>query len=151
MAKKYSNVIDLDSAKYVYDDSDMLHIPFEQRKVLKRKANPDWPNNYIKQIKQCKKDYDIILVWDREDIIKEYLNNNIGFMLCYPSKEDLKYYISRFKNRGNSEEYIEWKINQYGEKIKNFEELNVEKIVLTDNETLENYLIKNKYKLVKML
>ena len=117
-AKKYKNVIDLDSAEYVYDDRDIQDIPFEERKGQKRKPNPNWPQNYIKAIKKAMNQYDFVLVWDREDIIKEYIKHKIAFLLCYPSIEDLhKYYAERFKNRGNLDNYIQMKFNQYPNKM----------------------------------
>lgn len=150
LAKKYKNVIDLDSSEFVYDDSDIIDIPFEKRKGIKnRKKNLLWPQNYINTIISLKEkgNYDIILVWDREDIIKEYLLNKIDFVLCYPSKEDLYNYSKRFKNRGNTEEYIQFKLEQYNEKMEFFKELNVEKIILPYNYTLEDYLKSIDFKL----
>ena len=149
LAQKYKNVIDLDSAEFVYDDSNMLHIPFEQRKGEKRNPNPNWPMNYIKVIKEVIQNYDLILVWDREDIINEYLKNQIDFSLCYPAKDDLPYYIKRFQSRGNTEKYIQMKINQYDNKMEFFKTLNVKKIILSNNETLEDYLRKNDFKLIE--
>lgn len=149
LASKYKNVIDLEAAEFVYDDSDMLHIPFEKRKGEERKSNPSWPQNYIKAIKKMQKKYDVILVWDREDIIKEYINNEIEFILCYPSKDSLNYYIQRYGARGNSEKYIKWKLAQYDEKMKYFRSLNVKKIVLTDNQTIEDYLKQKNIGLLK--
>lgn len=141
LGNKYSNVIDLDAAPFVYDDSDILDIPFELRKGMKRKPNKNWPNNYIKAIKDMEEKYDLILVWDRLDIIEEYLKNDIEFILCYPEKNALNNYIERYKERGNSESYITWKLNEYQEKLSTFEKLNVYKIILKDNETLEDYLV----------
>lgn len=149
LASKYKNVIDLDAAEFVYDDSNMLHIPFEKRKGEERKTNPFWPQNYINAIKKAQKKYDIILVWDREDIIKEYINNEIDFILCYPSKDSLKNYIKRYRARGNSEKYIKWKLAQYDDKMKYFKSLNVKKIVLTDNQTIEDYLKQKNIKLIE--
>lgn len=149
LAKKYKNIIDLDAAEFVYDDSNMQHIPFEQRKGEKRNPNINWPNNYINAIKEAKQNYDFVLVWDREDIINEYIKNNINFILCYPSKEDLNNYVKRFRNRGNTEKYIKIKLKQYDEKIKLFDNLNVKKIILTNNETLEEYLKKKNFELTK--
>lgn len=149
LASKYKNVLDLDAAEYAYDDSDILDIPFEKRKGGKRKTNPLWPQNYIKAINKAKDEYDIILVWDREDIIKEYINNGIDFILCYPVKDDLNNYIKRYRDRGNSEKYIKWKIEQYDEKMEYFKNLDVPKIILANNDTIETYLIKQNYNLVK--
>ncbi len=136
LASKYKNVLDLDAAEFAYDDSDILDIPFEKRKGEKRKVNPFWPQNYINALKEAQREYDVILVWDREDIIKEYINNGIKFILCYPSKDDLDNYIQRYRDRGNSEKYIKWKLAQYDDKMKNFKSLNIPKIVLTDNNTI---------------
>lgn len=150
IAKKYKNVIDLDASEYVYDDHDILHIPFEQRKGRIRKKNSNWPQNYIKAILEAQAIYDIILVWDREDIIQEYLNHDIEFMLCYPDKKDLINYVKRFENRGNTPEYIEMKLNQYKEKMILFKTLDVKQIVLSNDETLEDYLKKQNIYLIKI-
>ncbi len=149
LATKYRNVIDLDAAEFAYDDRDMMHIPFEKRKGEKRQENPLWPQNYIDAIKSVRSEYDIILVWDRTDIIKEYIINHIEFILCYPSKEDLKNYIQRFRQRGNSEKYIQWKLKQYDDKMLFYSTLDVKKIVLENNKTMEDWLIENHYDLIK--
>lgn len=149
LASKYKNVIDLDSAEYAYDDTNIINIPFEKRKGEKRKINPLWPQNYIIAIKEAQKKYDIILVWDREDIIKEYINSEIKFILCYPSKDDLNNYIQRYRSRGNSEKYIKWKLRQYEDKMVLFKKLNVPKIILKNNQTIEDWLIENNYNLIK--
>ena len=148
LGNKYKNVLDLDSAKFVYDDSEILHIPFEQRKGEPRKPNSNWPQNYIDTIKEATIKYDIVLVWDRQDIIKEYIKNDIEFTLCYPEKGDLEKYIERFRNRGNTEKYIKMKIKQYDEKMDMFKNLNVPKVILKNNKTLEEYLIEKEYKLI---
>lgn len=150
LAKKYSNVVDLDSAEYVYDDSDILDIPFERRKGEKRKPNPLWPQNYINKIKEVMTQYDFVLVWDRKDIIEEYIKNDIEFVICYPSYKDLfKYYGKRYIKRGNSRKYIRMKMIQYFKKKIYFRKLNAKKIILNHNETLEDYLLKNNYKLIR--
>ena len=149
LASKYKNVIDLDAAEFAYDDHDLLHIPFEERKGRKRKDNPLWPQNYIDAILKAQYEYDIILVWDREDIIKEYISNHINFILCYPAKENLDHYILRYKKRGNSKEYIKWKLKQYDDKMILFQSLDVEKIILTNDQTIEDYLKEKGIKLLK--
>ena len=89
LEKKYKNVIDLDAAEYIYDDTEIMHIPFEQRKGMNRKKNPNFPKNYIDAIKDAKIKYDLVLVWDRQDIITEYIKNNIDFILCYPDEKEI--------------------------------------------------------------
>ncbi len=140
LGSKYENVVDLDSAEFAYDDSEMQNIPFEKRKGEDRKPNPLWPQNYINAIKDAQPKFDIVLVWDREDIINEYLKNNIDFTLCYPDEKSLKIYKERYRQRGNTEKYVKWKTEQYSTKMKYFSTLDIKKIVLHKNETLEDYL-----------
>lgn len=149
LSKKYKNVIDLDVSEYVYDETDILDIDIERRKGEYRKQNPNWPNNYIDTIKKVLDMYDIVLVWDREDIMKEYINNGFEFMVCYPSKNDLDNYVKRYKNRGNTDKYIEMKVKQYDDRLKLYTSLNVKKVVLENNKTLEDWLLDNNYELIK--
>lgn len=143
LGKKYKNILDLDSAEFVYDDSDLLHLNLEQRKGLTRKVRKEWPNNYIEKIKNEISNYDYILIWDRIDIVKEYIENGFKFVLCYPEKDSLlKYYEKRYLDRGNSKEYVIKKFQEYEEKMNFFDTIDVEKIILTGNETLEDYFIK---------
>ena len=145
IARKYKNVIDLDASEYAYDEKEFLNIDIEKRKGKVRKPNPNQPNNYIEAIKNAINDYDIILVWDREDIIEEYIKNKFDFMVCYPPKNDLDNYVQRYKNRGNSDKYIEMKLNQYDNRIKLYDELKLKRVILNGNETIEDWLFKNNY------
>lgn len=143
LGKKYKNILDLDSAEYIYDDSKLQNLNLEQRKGLPRKVRKEWPENYIEKIKSEINNYDYVLVWDRIDIIEEYIKNKLDFVLCYPDKDSLlKYYEKRYLERGNNIEYVKKKFNEYEEKMKFFNTLSVVKIILTENETLEDYFIK---------
>lgn len=75
LSKKYRNVIDLDSSKFAYDDSNLGHLTIEERKGLPRKQNLKWPGNYIEAILDDLTTYDIVLVWEREDIVKYQENH----------------------------------------------------------------------------
>ena len=145
IARKYKNVIDLDASEYAYDEKEFLNIDIEKRKGEVRNPNSNWPNNYIEAIKKAISDYDVILVWDREDIIEEYIKNKFDFMVCYPPKNDLDNYVQRYKNRGNSDKYIEMKLNQYDNRIKLYDELKLKRVILNGNETIEDWLLKNNY------
>lgn len=149
LAKKYKNVIDLESSIYKWDNTGLEDVPVEQRKGTIRKVNPGWPNNYIEEIKKQSDIYDIILVWIHPDVLEIYDENNIDYVLCYPNKSSMKIYEERYKERGNNKEYIDKVVNTYDYRLKQFEEKIAPKIILQGNETLEDYLIKNNYKLVK--
>ena len=48
LAKKYKNVIDLESSLYKYDNIGLEGIPVEQRKGTIRNPNKDWPRKLYK-------------------------------------------------------------------------------------------------------
>ena len=147
LAQKYSNVVDLDPFVYAYSDN-LNGESIEKHKGETHIPNPDWPQNYLDEIKRCTKIYDLVLVWDRIDIVKEYIANNFSFAICYPDDNSLKkFYKDRFLSRGNSEKYVEWKLKQYEEKIAFFDTLDVPKYILKENETLEDFLKKNSFSL----
>lgn len=150
LAKKYKNVIDLESSLYKYDNSLIENIPVEKRKGLRdRKINKDWPLNYINKIKESIELYDIVLVWIHKDVLKLYEENKIEYILCYPNSNAIDIYKQRYINRGNRKEYIDKVVNTYDVVKKEFDEKDAEKIILDGEETLEDYLLKNGFKLIK--
>lgn len=149
LAKKYKNVIDLESSIYKWDNTGLEDIPVEQRKGTIRKENPNWPNNYIEEIKKQSEIYDIVLVWIHPDTLKIYDENHIDYVLCFPEKSAIKIYEERYKKRGNNKEYIDKVVGTYNDRFEEFTQKKVPHIILKGNETLEDYLIKNNYKLVK--
>ena len=149
LAKKYQNVIDLESSTYKWDNTGLEHIPVEKRKGTKRNVNKDWPNNYINAIKEAIKKYDIVLVWIHLDALKLYDENNLDYILCFPTLESIDVYEERYKTRGNNEEYINKVVGSYNTRYYQLLNMNKEKIILNGNETLEDYLIKHNYNLIK--
>lgn len=149
LANKYKNVIDLDSAQFAYIiDNKLLNIKPEKRKGLYTKNNPNWPQNYINTIKEAVKSYDYVLVWTRMDAIEEYIKNGLKFSICYPDKKFFLSYEERYKNRENNNIYINKKKEEYHKYIQIFENMDVNKIILKENETLEDFLVKNNAKLI---
>lgn len=149
LAKRYKNVIDLESSIYKWDNIGLEDIPVEQRKGTKRKENLNWPNNYIEEIKKQSLNYDIILVWIKPEVLEIYDENDIDYVLCFPEKSAITIYEERYKKRGNNKEYIEKVVGTYDERFEEFRQKPVPQIILQGNETLEDYLIKNNYHLIK--
>lgn len=149
LAKKYKNVIDIESSLYKWDNSGLEDVPVEARKGMKRNENKEWPLNYINEIKDKIEKYDIVLVWIKSDALELYEKYNIKYTLCYPEEKALPLYIQRYRTRGNSEEYINKVINSFEKTKKQFDEKNVDKIILKANETLEDYLINAGIKLIE--
>ena len=55
LAKKYSNVIDLESTSYKYLN---VNIKDESLKSTPREENKEWPSNYFKALTEVKDKYD---------------------------------------------------------------------------------------------
>lgn len=151
LAKKYKNVIDVESSSYKYDYSNMGTFDVEKMKGKNgRIINSEFPLNYINAIKKAQKEYDIVLVWIHpEEILPYYDNYNIDYYLCFPSKEALNEYEERFINRGNTQEYINKVLSNYDERYIQFTNNPHKKIELSVGETLEDALLKRNFALIK--
>ena len=138
VAKKYSNVIDMESTLYKYLGS------FKEDESLKstnRKINKQWPENYFKALKEVKDKYDYILISD--EVCDKFLkDNSFEYWWVYP-KQDLKEeYMNRCKKRGNNVEFINWYSKLWEEwisKCKN-DKLASKHIELKSNQYLEDVL-----------
>lgn len=147
LSKKYKNVIDIESSFYKYDYSNFsADEQFNINAENNCKRNPDFPKNYISAIKAAQKKYAVVFVHlDVFEMLKLYEKNNIKYTLCYPDQETLlKVYYEKFRSKGGND-FAENKIKLWYlcmEYIKNDAH---KKIVLSGNDTLEAYLIKNGY------
>ena len=67
----------------------------------------NFPQNYMEHIKQRIADkYARIFVSSHKEIRDSLVSNGINFVLIYPDKSLKQEYISRYKKRGNSEQFI---------------------------------------------
>ena len=103
LAKKYKNIIDMESVNYKYLN--------EKRNCEERKSsfdrilNPQWPQNYFEALEKVKDKYDYILISD--DICDSYLQkNNYEYWQVYPNVNLKQEYLNRCKKRGNNEIFI---------------------------------------------
>ena len=150
LAKKYKNVIDVESSPYKYDYSNMGTFDVEKMKGKNgRIINSEFPLNYINAIKKAQKEYDIVLVWIHpEEILPFYDKYGIDYYLCFPSREALAEYEERFINRGNTREYINKVLKDYDKRYNQFTNNSHKKVELSIGETLEDALLRLKYKLI---
>ena len=138
VAKKYKNVIDMESTLYKYIGNDLED---ESLKSTPRFLNEEWPKNYFKALKEVKDKYDYILVAD--EICNDFiLNNGYEYWYVYPKRELKEEYLNRCKKRGNNEEFISWYSKLWDEWIDKCEEDKCasKKIKLNSNEYLEDVL-----------
>ena len=150
LAKKYKNVIDLESSPYKYVYNHIEHVDYEKMKGKEgRIRNKNYPENYIKAIKEAVNNYDIVCVRSNADEDVDFYDTyGLQYIVCYPTKKAYKKYISRFKNRGNSKEWIEKNKKYYEIAYKRYKNFKGERILLHDDQTLEDALLKRNYTLV---
>ena len=138
VAKKYSNVIDMESTLYKYLGD------FEEKEYLKsteRKLNRKWPENYFEELMRVKDMYDYILISD--EICDKFLQEkNFQYWWVYPQKELKEEYMERCRKRGNNNEFISWyskRWNEWIDKCKN-DKFASKHIELQSNQYLEDVL-----------
>ena len=138
VARKYKNVIDMESTRYKYLDN---NVEDESLKSTKRKINKEWPSNYFKALKKVKDEYDYILIAD--EICNDFLiNNKYDYWYVYPKRELKQEYLDRCKKRGNNEEFIYWYSKLWDEWIDKCieDKYASKKIELDSNEYLSDVL-----------
>jgi len=150
LAKKYINVIDLESSnfKYIYDKEE-IQTPEKMKGLLNRKQNQKWPNNYYSKIKNSILEYDFVCIQGTPMHIDYLDNENIELLIVYPDEKSLKLYKDRFIKRGNNIEYINKVTNKYDEELRGFKRSKSKKVVLENGEPLEDYLLKHSYNLIE--
>ncbi|MBQ8522829.1 MAG: ATP-binding protein [Clostridia bacterium] len=149
LAKKYSNVIDIESSPYKYDYSMYDNIDYEKFKGNKdRIKNTNFPQNYIDAINQAKQKYDIVLIWLCDEAIDIYKKFGVDFVVCYPNVDAFEGYKQRYISRGNLQTWIDNVVNYYNEFVVNkLEKSNYKKIILDKGENLEDKLLQLGFKL----
>lgn len=91
--------------------------------------NPDFPNNYMKHIKDNIGKANCILV-SSHDIVREALKeNNIEYTLVYPAVELKDEYLERYKNRGNNEGFLKFISSNWEQFISDIEKETFPKLI----------------------
>ncbi len=138
VAKRYSNVIDMESTLYKYTGNSNED---ESKKSTVRQLNKEWPENYFKALMQVRDKYDYILISD--EICDKFLReNNFEYWWIYP-REDLKEeYMDRCKKRGNNSEFIKWYSKLWKEWIEKCksDKFAIKHIELQSNQYIEDVL-----------
>lgn len=70
------------------------------------KRNPDFPQNYINHIKENIGKADIIFVSSHDIVRQSLYDNGIKYIVAYPDNDCKDEYLERYRNRGNTEEFI---------------------------------------------
>lgn len=151
LSKKYKNVIDLESSPYRWDYSNIGNIPIEKRKGLKNRIeNSNWPQNYYDAIKKAQVEYDIVLVQLIPRHLDYFDSHNMKYIIAYPDLNTWKSVEKKCLDRGNNEYFINHLKEVFIPFYIDSKQRNCEKFYsISDNKTLESYLLKDGYKLIR--
>ena len=107
-----------------------------------KERNPEFPENYIKHIKDNIGKVDVIFV-SSHDIVRKALNDNkINFFMVYPDKSMKQEWIRRFRERENNEIFIKFIYDSWDNFI---DEIENEEKCLKERLSFDNPYIDNKY------
>ena len=108
LAKKYGNVIDLESTSFEYIiDEKLKQIPVEKRKGLKNRVkNPDYHLNYYNELLSNHKKGNIVLFATKPEVIELLRKNNVSYLVVWPEESMLEESVERSRKRGNTEDLI---------------------------------------------
>lgn len=90
--------------------------------IKPNERNPNFPNNYIKHIKENIGKVNIIFISTHDILLKELYKENINYILVYPQLEIKMEYIKRYVDRNNDELFINTLNNNYENWIKGLQE-----------------------------
>lgn len=100
-------VLDSDSRKFSWESEGVRH--------------PEFPNNYIRHIKRNLGVVDVIFVSSHKVVREALENNGIDYTIVYPNISLKGEYISRYINRGNDDNFIEFLNDNWEEFITDIE------------------------------
>lgn len=146
VGNKYKNVYDLTSSKYRYDYSDINKKDYEKLKYDKSmEKNPNWPYNYLDDLKDAIKNYDVVLVPSNEDIRLLLQKEKIDFLFVLPSMDSKNMLLDRYKNRGNNDILINEVMEYFDNWSRSQEDYDYPIIILEKDKTLEDLLLELNY------
>lgn len=154
LENRYDNVIDFDfqDYKYIYDES-IRHLPLEQRKGSTdlRTENPNYPENFLADAMKLLNEGKIVVSPFIDHVFKAYDSSdiksrvkNLRIILVCPTRDSFDEYVGRFKQRGNSDEFIARREKEFSGLVDLFEQAdNYEKIIMEPGQYLSGALEEN--------
>ena len=95
---KFDGILDSDSSNFSWVKDSNGNNTSER--------NPDFPNNYIKHIKENIGKVEVIFVSSHKEVREALEREGIEYILVYPNVFQKDDYIKRYKNRGSSDKFI---------------------------------------------
>lgn len=117
LAENFKNVSDLEFQHYRWDYGENKHLPLEQLKGCKiRTVKPEWPYNFFKILEEETNKTEIVLVpmaTSLFPILDHLAENGVRVIFAIQDKDILDDVIETYRKRGNSETFIEDRINTF--------------------------------------
>lgn len=149
LGKKYDTIAEIGQSLYrnIFLDPKAYELGREYRKNIKegRIPNPEWPMNYINKINELRKTHDIMLVFTDFDLMDAFRKLGIPFMIALPEKSRKEQFLLNFKKRGQDENFCQKASEVWDQRIDALLEMKEEKIILKQDEYLEDALIRLGY------
>jgi adenylate kinase family enzyme len=148
LADNFQDVSDFEFQHYRYDYGEYKHLPLEQLKGRTeiRTDNPNWPENFFIALDKEIKKRRIVLVPFATSLLEilKYLEktNSVRIIFAIQDRNLLEKLIEGFKSRGNSEEFIERRRNDFQKCHEIILNSRFEKVYITENEFLHDALKK---------
>lgn len=95
---KFNGILDSDSSNFSWVKDSNGNNTTER--------NPDFPNNYIKHIKENIGKVEVIFVSSHKEVREALEREGIEYVLVYPNVFQKDDYINRYKNRGSSDKFV---------------------------------------------
>lgn len=110
-----------------------------------RVRNPEFPKNYIKHIKECMKEYNVIFVSSHDVVRKALRRHRIKYTLMYPDNNPdmFKEYVKRAIDRGSSETFVYNLCKHWDDWIKSCDDDKSDKIKSINVDEVLNVEMKN--------
>lgn len=146
LADNYKNISDFEFQHYRYDYGEHKHLPLEQLKGRTeiRTNNPEWPNNFFKALDIELKKGRIVLVPFATSLLEilDYLETSSGVRIIFAiqNKDTFEQLAESFRSRGNSEEFIERRRNDFQKCHDLIANSKFEKVYINNNEFLSEAL-----------
>lgn len=148
LADNYRNISDFEFQHYRYDYGEYKDLPLEQLKGRTeiRTNNPEWPNNFFTALDDELKKGLIVLVPFATSLLEilDYLekNHDIRIIFAIQSENLFEQLAESFRTRGNSEEFIERRRNDFQKCHELIYNSRFEKVYIGENEFLYDALTK---------
>lgn len=155
LADNYENISDFEFQHFRYDYGEYKHLPLEQLKGRTeiRTNNKEWPNNFFTALDEELQKDRIVLVPFATSLLEilSYLeeSKNVRIIFAIQDKNSFEQLAQSFRNRGNSEQFIERRRNDFEKCHAIISDSKFEKIYISKNEFLSDALSRIGVKLIR--